>query len=59
MVARDQLEHAVAEFSTNATGRVREALSNAVQAALTGRQTPEQALKAAQESADRLLKPYR
>jgi len=59
VVARDQLEHAVAEFSTNATGRVREALSNAVQAALTGRQTPEQALKAAQESADRLLKPYR
>jgi sn-glycerol 3-phosphate transport system substrate-binding protein len=59
VVARDQLEHAVAEFSTNATGRVREALSNAVQAALTGRQTPEAALKAAQEAADRLLKPYR
>jgi sn-glycerol 3-phosphate transport system substrate-binding protein len=59
VVARDQLEHAVAEFSTNATGRVRELLSNAVQAALTGRQTPEQALKSAQEAADRLLKPYR
>ncbi len=59
LVARDQLEHAVAEFSTNATGRVREALSNAVQAALTGRQTPEAALKSAQEAADRLLKPYR
>jgi sn-glycerol 3-phosphate transport system substrate-binding protein len=59
VVARDQLEHAVAEFSTNATGRVRETLSNAVQAALTGRQTPEAALKSAQEAADRLLKPYR
>jgi len=59
VVARDQLEHAIAEFSTNATGRVRETLSNAVQAALTGRQTPEAALKAAQEAADRLLKPYR
>ena len=59
LVARDQLEHAVAEFSTNATGRVRETLSNAVQAALTGRQTPEAALKSAQAEADRLLKPYR
>jgi sn-glycerol 3-phosphate transport system substrate-binding protein len=59
LVARDQLEHAVAEFSTKATARVRETLSNAVQAALTGRQTPEAALKSAQAEADRLLKPYR
>ena len=59
IVARDQLEYAVAEFSTYATARVREALSNAVQAALTGKQTPEQAMKAAQETADRLLKTYK
>lgn len=59
VVARNQLEVAVAEFSTYATARVREALSNAVQAALTGKQTPEQAMKGAQEAADRLLKPYR
>lgn len=58
IVARDQLEHAVAEFSTYETGRVREALSNAVQAALTGRQTPEAALKEAQATAERLLKPF-
>jgi sn-glycerol 3-phosphate transport system substrate-binding protein len=59
VVARDQLEYAVAEFSTYETGRVREALSNAVQAALTGSQTPEEALRAAQSTADRLLQPYR
>ncbi len=59
LVARDQLEYAVAELSTYETGRVREALSNAVQAALTGSQTPEEALSAAQATADRLLRPYR
>jgi sn-glycerol 3-phosphate transport system substrate-binding protein len=59
LVARDQLEVAIAEFSTYETARVREALSNAVQAALTGKQTPKEALSAAQATADRLLKPYR
>ena len=58
IVARDQLEHAVAEFSTYETGRVREVLSNAVQAALTGRQTPEAAMKEAQATAERLLKSF-
>ena len=36
LVARNQLEHAVAEFSTFETARVREGLNNAIQAALTG-----------------------
>ena len=58
LVARDQLKVAVAEFSTWQTARVREALNNAVQAALTGTQSPADALKAAQASADELLKPY-
>lgn len=58
LVARDQLNVAIAEFSTWETARVREALNNAVQAALTGTQTPEEALKAAQATADGLLKPY-
>jgi sn-glycerol 3-phosphate transport system substrate-binding protein len=40
VVARDQLEVAVAELSTYETGRVREALNNAIQAVLTGSQTP-------------------
>lgn len=59
LVARDQLNVAVAEFSTWQTARVREALNNAVQAALTGTQQPAEALKAAQATADELLKSYR
>lgn len=58
-VARDQLEFATAELSTYQTGRVRKALDDAIQAALTGSKTPEEALKEAQATADRLLKDYR
>jgi len=59
LVARDQLEHAVAEFSTFETARVREGLNNAIQAALTGAKTPEEALGEAQAAAERLLSAYR
>ncbi|NBC33984.1 MAG: extracellular solute-binding protein [Alphaproteobacteria bacterium] len=59
LVARDQLEHAVAEFSTFETARVREGLNNAIQAALTGEETPAEALAEAQAAADRLLSTYR
>lgn len=58
LVARDQLAVATPEFATFETARVREALSNAVQSALTGASTPQQALDAAQATAERLLKPY-
>jgi sn-glycerol 3-phosphate transport system substrate-binding protein len=58
-VARDQLAHATAELSTYQTGRVRKALDDAIQAALTGTRTPEAALGEAQKLADTLLKPYR
>ncbi|MFP4351049.1 MAG: ABC transporter substrate-binding protein [Desulfococcaceae bacterium] len=58
-VARDQLEYATAELSTYQTGRVRKALDDAIQAALTNAKTPEAALKEAQAGADRLLKQYR
>ncbi|MGU3494829.1 ABC transporter substrate-binding protein [Xanthobacteraceae bacterium A53D] len=58
LVARDQLKVAIAEFSTWETARVREALNNAVQAALTGTQSPADAMKAAQATANQLLKPY-
>ena len=57
-VARDQLQYATAELSTFQTGRVRKALDDAIQAALTGAKTPEAALKEAQATADRFLKPY-
>ena len=59
LVARNQLEHAVAEFSTFETARVREGLNNAIQSALTGAKEPAEALSEAQKSADRLLKAYR
>ena len=58
LVARDQLEHAVAEFSTFETARVREGLNNAIQAALTGSKSPADALGEAQAAAVRLLKAY-
>ncbi len=57
-VARDQLEFATAELSTFETGRVRKLLDDAIQAALTGSQTPEEALSQAQAQAERLLRPY-
>ena len=58
LVARNQLEHAVAEFSTFETARVREGLNNAIQAALTGAKSSAEALNEAQASAVRLLKDY-
>jgi sn-glycerol 3-phosphate transport system substrate-binding protein len=58
-VARDQLKFATAELSTYQTGRVRKALDDAIQAALTGAKTPEAALNEAQALSERLLKQYR
>ncbi|MDT8325834.1 MAG: ABC transporter substrate-binding protein [Roseovarius sp.] len=58
LVARNQLEHAVAEFSTFETARVREGLNNAIQSALTGAKTPVEALAEAQAGAKRLLAGY-
>ena len=58
-VARDQLNYATAELSTFQTGRIRKALDDAIQAALTGTKSPEAALKEAQYTADRLLRSYR
>ncbi len=57
-VARDQLKYATAELATFQTGRIRKALDDAIQAALTGSKTPEAALKEAQTTAERLLKSY-
>jgi sn-glycerol 3-phosphate transport system substrate-binding protein len=58
LVARNQLENAVAEFSTFETARVREGLNNAIQAALTGAKSPADALDEAQQNAVRLLRDY-
>jgi sn-glycerol 3-phosphate transport system substrate-binding protein len=58
LVARNQLEHAVAEFSTFETARVRDGLNSAIQSALTGAKTAADALSEAQASAKRLLAAY-
>ncbi len=58
-VARDQLQFATAELSTYQTGRVRKLLDDAIQAALVGNKSPEEALSAAQKKAEKLLKRYR
>ena len=59
LVARDQLEHAVAEFSTFETARVRDGLNAAIQSTLTGDKTAEDALSEAQSAAERQLRPYK
>ena len=58
VVARDQLEHAYAELSTHNNGKVSKALTDQVQAVLTGTTDAATALKKAQEEAERALKPF-
>ena len=58
LVARNQLENAVAEFSTFETARVRDGLNSAIQSALTGAKEPAAALAEAQAAAVRLLSDY-
>ncbi|GAA0367613.1 sn-glycerol 3-phosphate transport system substrate-binding protein [Bacillus horti] len=57
-VALDQLEYADSELSTFENGRVQKILNDALQAALTGSISPEEALKRAQNEADEVLKSY-
>ncbi|MCB2003962.1 MAG: ABC transporter substrate-binding protein [Burkholderiaceae bacterium] len=59
VVARDQLPHALSEFSTHDNQRVTKALNDGLQAALTGTKTPAQAMQDAQREADRLLRGYK
>jgi sn-glycerol 3-phosphate transport system substrate-binding protein len=58
-VARDQLEHAVAELSTHENQRVTRVLNDALQAAITGEKPAAEALADAQAEATRILAPYR
>jgi sn-glycerol 3-phosphate transport system substrate-binding protein len=59
LVARDQLEFSVAELATFQNQRVTKILNDALEAAITGKSSPEEALKAAQQKADSILKNYR
>ena len=59
LVARDQLQYSVAEFSTHENQRVTKALNDGLQAALTSTKTAQQAMKDAQAEADRILRAFR
>ncbi len=57
-VALDQLQYAQPWFATYATVAVRKAMEDQVQAVLSGRIKPADAVVAAQKAADDLLRPY-
>ncbi len=59
LVARDQLEFAVAELSTYENQRVTAVFNDALAAAITGAKSAEEALSEAQKKADAILKDYR
>uniref|UniRef100_UPI003BA8C48F ABC transporter substrate-binding protein n=1 Tax=Stappia sp. TaxID=1870903 RepID=UPI003BA8C48F len=59
LVARDQLEFAVAELSTYQNQRVTGIFNDALAAAITGQKDPATALKEAQAQADAILAEYR
>jgi len=57
-VAVNQLPYAKPWFATYKTVPVRKALEDEVQAVLSGKKSPKEALAAAQKAADEILKPY-
>lgn len=59
LVARDQLEFAVAELSTYENQRVTGIFNDALAAAITGSKPVKEALAEAQKKADAILKDYR
>jgi sn-glycerol 3-phosphate transport system substrate-binding protein len=59
LVARDQFQYSIAEFSVHENARVKKFLDDAIQSVLTGAKSPEEALKTAQQQADRVLRSYR
>jgi sn-glycerol 3-phosphate transport system substrate-binding protein len=58
-IARLQIPDSVPEVSTFESARVTQVLNTGIQAALTGEQSPEDAMRAAQAEADRILSVYR
>jgi sn-glycerol 3-phosphate transport system substrate-binding protein len=59
LVARDQLQFAYAEFSVYDQGRVQDILDTAIEAVMTGQETPANAMRSAQSRADAVLGQYR
>jgi sn-glycerol 3-phosphate transport system substrate-binding protein len=58
LVARDQLQYAQNELGTHQMAQVQTILSNAIQAALTGKQSSKDALTSAQQQADSILSGF-
>ncbi|MFN4101066.1 MAG: ABC transporter substrate-binding protein [Pararhodobacter sp.] len=59
LVARDQLEYAVAELSTYEGPRITQIINDNIAAAIVGDKTPAQAMADAQAAADAILSAYR
>lgn len=58
-VAPNGLQYAGAELAAHNNAQIQKALGDAVQAALTGKSTPADALKNAQQQADQILAPFK
>jgi sn-glycerol 3-phosphate transport system substrate-binding protein len=58
-VAYSQLQYLAPELATHANQRVARAVDDGIEAALTGKKTPEQAMRDAQREADRILSRFR
>ena len=58
LTASQQLQYAKAELSTHSSGQVQTFLSNGLQAVLTGRLTPDAALKDAEAQANKVLAQF-
>ncbi|TBL70924.1 ABC transporter substrate-binding protein [Paenibacillus thalictri] len=58
VTARDQLKYAAASFSTHNSGEVGKIWNDNLQAAITGTVPPAEALKKAQEAAEKVLAPF-
>ena len=58
-VARDQFQYAVAEFATHENARNKKFLDDAIQSVVAGGKPAKEALTAAQQQAERVLKSYR
>jgi sn-glycerol 3-phosphate transport system substrate-binding protein len=58
-VARDQFQFSVAELSVHENARIKKILDDAIQSVLTGAKQAKEAMEAAQQQAERVLKTYR
>lgn len=58
-VAPNGLQYAGAELAAHNNAQIQKALGDAVQASLTGKSQPADALKAAQQQADQILAPFK